>query len=72
MINVVFFTSWQIHTDGLRQLVTKALEDSEVAENDVVWCGPDGSAVVAASPADLEDTEYAEYTDSGMVAEYID
>jgi len=66
-----YISAWTIHTGSLRSEIASALEQGEVAASDIVWRGPSGDAIIAASPADL-DEEYTEYTDSGMVSEYLD
>jgi hypothetical protein len=66
-----YISAWEIHTDGLRQIIQQALESEKIAKNDIVWRGPDGSVVVALDPSSL-DEEYAEYVDRGTVEEYLD
>ena len=63
-----YFSAWEIYTQGLRQLVEKAFQDNEVQSRDIVWRGPSGDAVIA---DDVVDTDYIDYTDEGMVEEYL-
>jgi len=65
-----YISAWTIHTGSLRSEIASALEQGEVAASDTVWRGPSGDAIIAATSADL-DEEYAEYTDSGLVSEYV-
>lgn len=66
-----YISAWTIHTSSLRRQLAEALEKGDIRADDIVWAGPSGDAVIAATPADL-DEEYAEYTDDGLVSEYID
>ena len=66
-----YINAWRIHTSSLRTIIAEELAKGNVSENDIVWAGPGGDAVVAATAADL-DEEYAEYTDAGQVSEYLD
>jgi hypothetical protein len=65
-----YISSWERHTNGLTAKIRELLDAGHVSENDTVWVGPAGDAVVASDPAEL-DEEYAEYTDAGTVAEYL-
>lgn len=67
----MYISAWEIHTRNLRNIIAKAVEARTIEESDIVWRGPSGDAVVAASPADL-DEDYLDYVDSGSVEEYID
>ena len=70
---VKYISAWTIWTSTLRAELAKAVANSEIQTNDIVWSGPSGDAVIAASPYEIEDKEeYAEYTDSGLVSEYLD
>ena len=71
-METVWMSAWESHTKGIRRLIAEALAADRIASDDIVWCGPDGSAAIAATPADLEGTDYVEYTDSGQVSEYLD
>lgn len=66
-----YISAWTIYTSSLRQEIAKALNQGDIKTDDIVWSGPSGDVIVAATAADL-DEEYAEYTDSGLVSEYID
>ena len=66
-----YISSWKIFTATLRQRVQEAFEQGEASPDDIVWAGPSGDAVIAATAADLGE-EYGEYTNAGQVAEYLD
>jgi len=66
-----YISAWEIHTSTLRKRVEEAVKSGEARPNDIVWVGPSGDAVTAATAADLEE-EYAEYVDKGLVQEYLD
>lgn len=66
---MVYFSAWQIHTEGLPGLLRDALNANRIKPNDVVWYGPSGGVVVA---DDVAHTEYDEYTDNETVAEWLD
>ena len=66
----MYISAWKIHTDGLVIVLRDAVEAGRVSENDIVWCGPSGDAVIASSPASLAE-DYADYVDSGTIREYI-
>lgn len=63
--------AWSIYTTSIIDRIEKALESGHIKATDIVWQGPSGDAVVAATAAEL-DEEYAEYVDRGQVSEYID
>ena len=68
-----YIGAWTIHTSSLRRELQTALQRDEITATDIVWAGPSGDVVVAATASDIEDIEeYAEYIDSGMVSEYLD
>ena len=66
---MVYFSAWQIHTEGLPGLLRDALNANRIKPSDVVWYGPSGDVVVA---DDVAHTEYDEYTDNETVAEWLD
>ena len=66
----MYISSWEIHTGSLRKCVAQAVKDGKAATNDIVWTGPSGDAIVAATAAHLNE-EYADYTDAGLVEEYL-
>lgn len=66
----MYLSAWSISTKGLRNLLAEALENGLIDAADVVWFGPSGDAVVAASPADLAEN-YMEYTDQGQVEDHL-
>jgi len=66
---MLYFNAWQVYTTGIRNLINKAFIDGgEIDTNSTVWVGPDGSYAVG----DSYDEEYSEYTDAGLVEEYLD
>ena len=65
-----YISDWKIYTDGIRSAIKEALEAGKIQADDTVWQGPSGDAVVAADAAEL-DEEYGDYTDSGLVSEYL-
>ena len=69
MMETVWLSAWEIHTKGIRRLIAEALAADRIASDDIVWCGPDGSAAVG---EDVAHSEYEDYTDSGQVSEYLD
>ncbi len=66
-----WISSWEIRRLALRTLLDAALERGEIAADQEVWSGPDGSYVVVDSAADLDDTEYADFTDTGETVEEV-
>ena len=66
-----YISAWEIHTGSLRNILAKAVSDGEIATDDIVWNGPAGDSVVAATAFEIEE-EYAEYLDGGTVEEYLD
>jgi hypothetical protein len=66
-----YISAWTIFTRSLRTEIAKALDQGAIKADDIVWGGPSGDAIIAATPADL-DEEYIEYTDHGLVSEYLD
>lgn len=67
----MYISAWRIHTNSLRTVVNEEATKGTVSKHDIVWVGPSGDAVIASTPADL-DEEYADYTDAGQVSEYLD
>jgi len=65
-------TASQVGLHSLRHLLTEALADGKIATTDTVWRAPDGSITVTASASYLNDPEYADYSEVGDVAEYLD
>ena len=65
-----YVSAWEAYTTPIGVTLEAALDAGEIEANDIVWRGPSGDYVVAATSADL-DEEYAEYTDSGLVSEYV-
>jgi hypothetical protein len=72
----MYISAWKIHTGSLRKSLTDAIEAGEITEDSIVWRGLGGDAVVTSTPADLLDPavaeDYADYSDSGLVSEYLD
>jgi len=66
-----YISDWEIFTSSLRTKITEALKRGDIKADDIVWGGPSGDVIIAATPADLEE-EYEEYTDQGLVSEYLD
>jgi len=67
-----YISSWTIDTEGLSATLAEALSKGKIKSDDVVWAGPSGDAVIAATAADLDDEEeYADYIDNGLVKEYL-
>ena len=46
----MYISSWEIHTKGLRQILTRAFNKGKVKGGDTVWRGPGGDAVTAPNP----------------------
>jgi hypothetical protein len=67
----MYISDWEIHTNGIRNIIQQAVENSKIVASDTVWHGPSGDAVIAATAADIEE-EYGDYIDSGQVEEYLD
>ena len=67
----MYISAWDAHKDGMRNSLQAAVKRGEIDQNDIVWRGPSGDAVVTSDPASLNE-EYADYTDSGQVSEYLD
>jgi len=65
-----FYTAWDLQVKNLTARLAADLKNGAIASTDIVWIAADGSAGVAATPADLEEKEI-EMTDSGTVAEYL-
>jgi hypothetical protein len=65
-----YISSWKIYTSSIGQAVQEAVKAEKVKPTDIVWTGPSGDAIISESAADL-DEEYADYTDSGLVSEYL-
>ncbi len=68
---MTYISGWEIHTGSLGQSVAQAVELGKVELTDTVWVGPGGDAVIANTAADL-DEEYADYSDGGLVEEYVE
>ena len=68
---MTYFSAWEIHCGGLRGLIAASLAADEIDSSDVVWRGPSGDVIVAASPYEIEGSEYDEYIDGGLVSEYV-
>ena len=72
---MIYINRWRIYTGSLRAIVKDELDKGHCDENDVVWKGPDGSAIIAPSPADLDvdgHEEYLDFVDIGQVKDYLD
>lgn len=67
----MYISAWEIYTENLRDIIAKAVRNGKVQLDDIVWCGPSGDAIIAATAADLGE-EYAEYSDGGRCGEYLD
>lgn len=65
-----YISAWEIHTGSLSSILQSAVDNGEIKESDIVWNGPGGDSVVAASAYDVEE-EYGEYVDGGQVSEYL-
>ena len=65
-----FISAWQNFTNSIVGNIRAAIDAGEVQANDIVWCGPDGSTIIASDPATLSE-EYGDYVDSGQVHEYM-
>ncbi|MCB0047911.1 MAG: hypothetical protein KDD92_20990 [Caldilineaceae bacterium] len=68
---MLYISSWEAHVNPVSGMLKEAVDNGEIEANDVVWSGPSGDYVICGSPADL-DEDYMEYSDSGLVAEWID
>lgn len=66
----MYISSWWAYTSGIHAILEEAVAQGKIEEDDIVWCGPSGDYVVAATAADLDDN-YMEYSDGGLVSEYL-
>jgi len=62
-----YLTAWEAHTGSVFAWLQQLLDAGDVAENDVVWSGPDGSYAAGDWPSEDD----AEMTDSGTVGEWL-
>ena len=67
----IYISNWAIWTGNIREILGVKVAQGEIKASDIVWRGPQGDAVVAATAADVEE-EYGDYTDAGQVSEYLD
>jgi len=67
----MYISGWEIHTRGLRQIITTAFWEGKIATDDIVWRGPSGDAYIGTMTASIEE-EHSEYVDSGLVNEYLE
>ena len=70
MKSIMYVSAWQAHTGSIGSILENARNAGDINDSDTVWAGPSGDYVIAASPADL-DEDYADYSDSGTVSEFI-
>jgi len=61
--------AWAIHKYGIRRCLADALSEDHITEAAIVWRSPAGDCIVSDSLPN--DPEYAEYSESGTVADYI-
>jgi len=64
----MYVSSWQAYTNSIGRILEDARDAGTIENNDIVWSGPSGDYVVG---DEAYDEEYADYSDSGTVAEYI-
>ena len=66
-----YFSAWTIHTETYAGAFQQALTDNQIDASDIVWRGPSGDAMVTSADDYLLDEEYAEYTEDGIVEDYL-
>ena len=64
----MYITAQRAYRDGISKCLEIALAANVIATDDIVWAGPSGDYVVG---DEAYDEEYADYSDSGSVAEFI-
>ena len=65
----MYLSPWRIYTSKLSKLLEDAVENGVIDRKDTVFQGPDGSLVIG---SEADDSQYSEYSDAGIVKEYID
>ena len=65
---MIYFNAWKVYAKGIRSLIQKAFAEGDVDRNSTVWVASDGSYAIG----DTYDEGYEEYTDAGLVEEYLD
>lgn len=64
----MYVSAQTAYRDGISNTLEAALRVGLIKANDIVWSGPSGDYVVG---DEAYDEEYADYSDSGSVAEFI-
>jgi len=64
----MYISAHTAYRDGISSALKAALRTGIVDANDIVWAGPSGDYVVG---DEAYDEEYADYSDSGSVQEFI-
>ena len=64
----MYISAQTAYRDGISSTLESALRTGLVEANDIVWAGPSGDYVVG---DEAYDEEYADYSDSGSVQEFI-
>ena len=64
----MYISAWTVYTDGLTSTLKDAVDSNKVSPDETVWVGPSGDAVAG---DDAYELQYADYTDAGLVSEYL-
>lgn len=65
-----YFSAWAIHTQTFAGAFQAALTGNQIDASWGVYRGPSGDAVVAENIAELGE-DYANYTEDGVVEDYL-
>lgn len=65
-------SSCELFAKGTYTALQNAIERGDITATDTVWRGPDGSVAVGTFPDVDSEVEYADFTDSGTVREWLD
>ena len=66
-----YFTAWTIHTQTFAGAFQQALTDNQIGAADIVFRGPSGDALVVTEDDLVLDDEYADYTEDGIIEDYL-
>ncbi len=66
-----YFSAWTIHTQTFAGAFQQALTNNQIGAADTVYRGPSGDALVVTDDDCLLDEEYADYTEDGVVEDYL-
>ena len=64
----MYISSWQAYTKSVTEILIDGIESGLISTDDIVWQGPSGDFVIG---DEAYDEEYADYTDTGTVEEWV-